>query len=49
MARDLNAFIDRHGIKPVADARFDFADAKAAYAYQASTDAFGKTVITNAG
>ena len=49
MARDLNAFIDRHRIKPVIDARFDFAEAKAAYAYQASAQAFGKTVITNAG
>lgn len=49
MARDLNAFIDRHGIKPVVDAQFDFADAKAAYAYQASAAAFGKTVITNGG
>lgn len=49
MARDLNAFIDRHGIKPVIDARFDFTQAKAAYAHQASAEAFGKTIITNAG
>jgi NADPH:quinone reductase-like Zn-dependent oxidoreductase len=47
MARDLNAFIDRHGIKPMIDARFDFAEAKAAYAYQASAEVFGKVVITN--
>jgi NADPH:quinone reductase-like Zn-dependent oxidoreductase len=47
MARDLNGFIDQFGIKPVVDARFDFADAKAAYSHQASAASFGKTVITN--
>jgi NADPH:quinone reductase-like Zn-dependent oxidoreductase len=47
MARDLNGFIDRHTIKPAIDAHFDFADAKAAYAYQSSADVFGKVVITN--
>jgi len=47
MARDLNAFIDRHGVKPVVDRVFDFADAKAAYAYQASGDLFGKVVIAH--
>src|SRR6184192_771107 len=34
MARDLNAFVDAHRVKPVVDRVFDFADAKAAYAYQ---------------
>jgi NADPH:quinone reductase-like Zn-dependent oxidoreductase len=47
MANDLNAFIDTHRIKPVVDRVFDFADAKAAYAYQSSPDLFGKVVITN--
>jgi NADPH:quinone reductase-like Zn-dependent oxidoreductase len=45
MARRLNAFVDAHAIKPVIDRVFDFADAKAAYAYQASPDLFGKVVI----
>jgi NADPH:quinone reductase-like Zn-dependent oxidoreductase len=45
MARRLNAFIDAHAIKPVIDRVFDFTDAKAAYAYQASPDLFGKVVI----
>lgn len=45
MARDLNAFVDHHRIKPVVDRVFSFADAKAAYAYQASTALFGKVVI----
>jgi NADPH:quinone reductase-like Zn-dependent oxidoreductase len=47
MANDLNGFIDIHKIKPVVDRSFDFADAKAAYAYQASSDLFGKVVISN--
>ena len=47
MARDLNAFVDAHGVKPVVDRVFDFADAKAAYAYQSSGDLFGKVVIAN--
>ena len=46
MAERLNAFIDTHGIKPVVDRTFDMTDAKDAYAYQASPDLFGKTVIT---
>ena len=45
MARDLNAFVDRHAVKPVIDRCFDFADAPAAYAYQASSALFGKVVI----
>jgi NADPH:quinone reductase-like Zn-dependent oxidoreductase len=47
MARDLNAFVDTHQLKPVVDRVFDFADAKAAYAYQASGELFGKVVIAN--
>lgn len=46
MAERLNVFIDAHGIKPVVDRTFDMAAAKDAYAYQASPDLFGKTVIT---
>lgn len=49
MARDLNGFIDTHGIKPVIGHRFDFGEAKAAYAYQASNALFGKVVIANPG
>lgn len=49
MARDLNIFIDRHGVKPVIDRVFDFADAHDAYAWQASPDLFGKVVIANRG
>lgn len=45
MARSLNAAVDTCGIKPVIDRVFDFEDAKAAYAYQASPDLFGKVVI----
>ena len=45
MARDLNTFVDRHGVKPVIDRVFEFADAKAAYAYQSSAQLFGKVVI----
>jgi NADPH:quinone reductase-like Zn-dependent oxidoreductase len=47
MARDLNAFIDQHRVKPVVDRVFDFADAKAAYEYQSSPELFGKVVIAN--
>jgi NADPH:quinone reductase-like Zn-dependent oxidoreductase len=47
MARELNAFIDRHKVKPVVDRVFDFADAKAAYSYQSSSDLFGKVVIAH--
>ena len=46
MAGGLNALIDAHGIKPVIDRRFAIADAKDAWAYQASPDLFGKVVIT---
>jgi NADPH:quinone reductase-like Zn-dependent oxidoreductase len=47
MAQELNAFIDTHQLKPVVDRVFDFTDAKAAYAYQASGELFGKVVIAN--
>jgi NADPH:quinone reductase-like Zn-dependent oxidoreductase len=49
MALRLNAFIDEHGVKPVIDRVFDFADAKKAYAYQSSSELFGKVVISNSG
>lgn len=49
MARRLNAFVDEHRLKPVIDRVFDFADAKKAYAYQASSELFGKVVISNSG
>jgi NADPH:quinone reductase-like Zn-dependent oxidoreductase len=49
MARALNAFVDAHGIRPVIDRVFDFADAKAAFAYQCSPDLFGKVVIRVGG
>lgn len=45
MARELNAFVDEHGIKPPIGKRFGFADAPAAYAHAWGADSFGKTVI----
>ncbi len=47
MARELNAFVDRHKVKPVVDRTFEFEDAKSAYSYQSSPDLFGKVVITH--
>ncbi|MBV8974816.1 MAG: NAD(P)-dependent alcohol dehydrogenase [Sinobacteraceae bacterium] len=47
MAQELNGFIDTHQLKPVVDRVFDFTDARAAYAYQASGELFGKVVIAN--
>jgi len=47
MARDLNAFVDAHQLKPVVDRVFDFTAAKSAYAYQSSSELFGKVVIAN--
>jgi NADPH:quinone reductase-like Zn-dependent oxidoreductase len=47
MARDLNAFVDAHQLKPVVDRVFDFTAAKSAYAYQSSGELFGKVVIAN--
>jgi NADPH:quinone reductase-like Zn-dependent oxidoreductase len=46
MARDLNAFVDRHGITFPVGASFGFDDAKSAYAHAWGADSFGKTVIT---
>ena len=47
MARELNAFVDAHQLQPVVDRVFQFADAKAAYAYQSSPELFGKVVIAD--
>jgi len=41
----LNAFLDRHHIKPVIDKVFEFEDAPAAYDYMDSGNLFGKVVI----
>lgn len=49
MARDLNAFVDQHGLRPEIGKVFAFEDAKAAYAWQASPDLFGKAVIMQPG
>jgi len=46
MAERLNDFIDAHAIKPVIDRVFPFAEARAAYDYQASPSLFGKVVIS---
>jgi len=46
MAERLNTFVDAHSIKPVIDKVFPLSEAKAAYAYQASPDLFGKVVIS---
>lgn len=46
MAERLNDFVDAHAIKPVVDRCFPLADARQAYAYQASSALFGKVVIT---
>ena len=49
MARELNAFVDAHQLKPVVDRVFGLADARAAYAYQSSAELFGKVVIADRG
>lgn len=41
----LSAFMVEHGLKPVIDSRFSFAEAEAAYTH-AGTGVFGKVVIT---
>jgi NADPH:quinone reductase-like Zn-dependent oxidoreductase len=46
MARDLNAFIDQHGLTFPVGGSYGFDDAKAAYAHAWGPDSFGKTVIT---
>jgi len=45
MAQRLNAFVDAHRIRPVVDRVFALDEAKAAFAWQASPDLFGKVVI----
>ena len=47
MARELNGFVDRHAMRPVVDRVFGFTEARAAYAYQSSSELFGKVVIAN--
>ncbi len=41
----MNAFIEKHRIKPVVDKVFDFKDAQAAYDLMESDNFFGKIVI----
>jgi len=41
----MNAFIDRHRIKPIIDRTFDFKDAEAAFAWMDTGSHFGKIVI----
>ncbi len=41
----MNAFIEKHKIKPVIDRTFDFKDAKAAFDLMKSGDFVGKIVI----
>ena len=45
MARDLNAFVDAHGVKPAIGASFGFDAVPAAYAHAWGAGSFGKTVI----
>ena len=45
MARDLNAFVDQHGIEPPMGGRFAFDNAGGAYAHAWGSDSFAKTVI----
>ncbi len=45
MAKRLNDFVDRHGIKPAIGRSFGFDDALAAYAHAWGPDSFAKTVI----
>jgi NADPH:quinone reductase-like Zn-dependent oxidoreductase len=42
---EMNAFIAKHGLKPVVDKVFEFDQAEAAYALMESGDFFGKIVI----
>ena len=46
MAERLNAFIDKHAIKPVIDRTFPIEQACDAWNYQGSASLFGKVVIT---
>jgi len=45
MTEDLVRFIERHGIGPVVDREFPFADARAAYEHLEAGRAFGKVVV----
>jgi NADPH:quinone reductase-like Zn-dependent oxidoreductase len=45
MHRDLGAFVEEYGIRPVIEQRIPFVDLPAAYRDQTSTGVFGKTVI----
>jgi len=45
MAERLNAFVDRHGIKPAIGKSFGFDRANEAYAHAWGPDSFAKTVI----
>ncbi|TIX48820.1 zinc-dependent alcohol dehydrogenase family protein [Alteraurantiacibacter aquimixticola] len=45
MAKDLNAFVDRHKIEPPIGGRYAFDQAPKAYAHGWGADSFGKTVI----
>jgi NADPH:quinone reductase-like Zn-dependent oxidoreductase len=45
MARELNAFVDAHGVTPAIGKTFAFEDVPAAYAHAWGKDSFGKTVI----
>ena len=46
MARDLNAFVDKHHLTFPVGGTFAFEAADAAYAHAWGPDSFGKTVIT---
>jgi NADPH:quinone reductase-like Zn-dependent oxidoreductase len=46
MARELNAFVDQHGVDPVIGASFGFDDVPTAFAHAWGPESFGKTVIT---
>lgn len=46
MLRDLVAFVERHGIRPVIDRSFDLADLGEAFRYQLSGAHLGKIVVT---
>lgn len=44
---DVVTTVARHGLRPVIDSRFSFAEGKAAFAHFAKRNVFGKVVITN--
>ena len=45
MAKDLNAYVDKHGIEPPIGGSFSFDNVPDAYAHAWGSDSFGKTVI----